>query len=237
MSGDQTGEKGASIPVTTGNSHPKQKSASSSSGRVRISLACAGGCLILFVWLAEEVFHGGFQEYDLGIRAGIHQLASPPVTAIMRAATYLGSVNFLLVLFLVFTAIAFLARIPYEAAWLAAALAGEELLQYVLKSAFHRARPVAFFGRSPTDYSFPSGHALGSLCFYAMLAGLLSLHIRSRSARALVWVGSAVLILAIGISRIYLGVHYPSDVLAGYLVAMVWVNVLFAVRMRREGAG
>jgi len=229
--------KGANVAVTTGNSHPKQKNARSSTGRVTIGLACAGGCLILFVWLAEEVFRGGFQEYDLGIRAGIHQLASPPVTAMMRAATYLGSFNFLLVLFLVFTAISFLARVPVQAAWLAAALAGEEVLQYVLKSAFHRARPVAFFGRSPTDYSFPSGHALGSLCFYAMLAGLLSLRIRNQSVRALIWVGSAALILAIGISRIYLGVHYPSDVLAGYLVAMVWVSVLFAVRVGREGAG
>ena len=72
---------------------------------------------------------------------------------------------------------------------------------------------------------FPSGHALFSLCFYGTLAGLLVGRLRRPAARAAVWAAAALLILAIGISRIYLGVHYPTDVIGGYLVAAFWISV------------
>ncbi len=114
---------------------------------------------------------------------------------------------------------------------------GALVLDLSLKYAFHRPRPVPFFVPVPYTYSFPSGHSLFSFCFYGVLAGLLTRSIRSRMARVLIWTLAALLVAAIGLSRVYLGVHYPSDVIAGYLAASLWVSTLVAldrVRMERE---
>src|SRR6185369_17932911 len=89
-------------------------------------------------------------------------------------------------------------------------------------------------------YSFPSGHSLFSFCFYGVLAGLLTRRLKSRVARVLIWICAALLVSAIGLSRIYLGVHYPSDVIAGYLAASLWVSTLVALdhmRTRKSRKG
>ena len=112
---------------------------------------------------------------------------------------------------------------------------GALVLDLSLKYAFHRARPAPFFGPLPHTYSFPSGHALFSFCFYGVLAGLLADRVRSFKLRILVWTLAALLVAAIGVSRIYLGVHYPSDVIAGYLTATLWVSTMIAVdRVKKQ---
>jgi undecaprenyl-diphosphatase len=215
------------------------------SGPLLASLACAASFLILFAWLAEGVFRGTFQELDLRSRAFVHQFASPPLTEIMEALSFLGSLRFLSIAFvLLIVSFLFLAS-RRHAVWFAIAMGGELLLEFTLKSAFHRARPEAFFGADPTGYSFPSGHALTSFCFYGVLAGLLSTRVEKRSTRILVWIATAGLVLAIGFSRIYLGVHYLTDVVAGYFAGTVWVSSLLFVarahrsaeKSRREPAG
>ena len=75
---------------------------------------------------------------------------------------------------------------------------------------------------------FPSGHALLSFCLYGVLAAVLAARLKGRRARALVWAAAALLVLLVGLSRLYLGVHYPSDVLAGYAAAFVWVVAVAA---------
>jgi undecaprenyl-diphosphatase len=109
---------------------------------------------------------------------------------------------------------------------LAITMLGVAALNVALKFAFHRPRPVAFFGATPSSYSFPSGHALGSLCFYGILAAILAARVRGRGAKFCVWIAALFLIGMIGFSRIYLGVHYPSDVIAGYCAATVWVGAV-----------
>lgn len=96
---------------------------------------------------------------------------------------------------------------------------------WILKILFHRQRPHPYFGITvPSDYSFPSGHALVAFCFYVTLAAILTTGEHRRATRIAVWIVAAVMVVGIGISRIYLGVHYPSDVLAGYLAALFWVT-------------
>jgi len=108
-------------------------------------------------------------------------------------------------------------------------MVGAATLDSVLKLAFHRLRPVAYYGVSPRSYSFPSGHALGSLCFYGILAAVLSDRATSRKQQFFIWLTAAVLAASIGFSRIYLGVHYPIDVTAGYLAGAVWVTAVTIV--------
>lgn len=192
------------------------------------SLAVAVLALFLFAWLGSEVLQGDTQHFDQAIRNWVHGYASPGMTLAMNAISLLGY-NILIVELVIAFAVFAKLRWRRAAVWLAVAMAGSLLLDLTLKYAYHRARPIAFFGTAPNSYSFPSGHALCSLCFYGIMAGLLSARIKSLPLRLIIWITAAALIIAIGLSRIYLGVHYPSDVLAGYLAATVWVGTVIVL--------
>lgn len=142
----------------------------------------------------------------------------------MRMATQLGPGAFFWTFAACLVMVLLFLRWTREAVRLVITLAGAGLLDTALKAAFHRPRPAPFFDTPlPNSYSFPSGHALFALCFYCTLAALLAARVRSRAVRVTIWTVAVALIAAIGLSRIYLGVHYPSDVIAGYAVALVWV--------------
>src|ERR1700674_646642 len=201
-----------------------------------ISLLCSTFFLILFAWLAEEVFEGGLQRFDFGVRMKVHEFFSPQLTKFMQAMTFLGSISFLTALFAIIVAVWLAKGMKRPAVWLMIAVGGSVILDVSLKLSFHRARPVPFVGVVPLTYSFPSGHALSSFCFYGVLAGLFCARIQSRAIRILVWIAAATLVLAIGLSRIYLGVHFPTDVLAGYIAAAAWVSTLLFVGRARPDA-
>jgi len=200
-----------------------------------VSLVCSAFFLILFAWLSEEVFEGALQRFDLGVRMKVHDFFSPEVTRFMLDMTFLGSIGFLTTLFAIIVAVWLAKGMKRSAVWLAIAVGGSVILDVSLKLSFHRTRPVPFVGAVPLTYSFPSGHALSSFCFYGVLAGLLCARIRSRALRSSIWATGGALVFAIGLSRIYLGVHYPTDVIAGYIAAAAWVStLLFAVHARRH---
>ncbi len=205
-------------------------------------LVCAFAALLVFGWLAEHVAAGRTIAFDAAVRNAVHAHASPALTEVMRVFTAFGAPVSLLVL-----GIGALAAL-YAAGWRRAALlflitmCGAFVLDAGLKFTFHRTRPVSFFGTPlPASYSFPSGHALFSVCFFGALAETVATRTRNRAAQAALWIAAAFLALAIGLSRIYLGVHYPSDVLGGYMAAVVWVGTVAAgdriVRRRRKRAG
>jgi undecaprenyl-diphosphatase len=199
-----------------------------------LSLAVAVLSLLLFAWIADSVSHERTQAFDLAVRTQIHHYASPELTKAMVAISFLGE-DGLAVAAIVALAVFLRLRRRRAAVWLVVTLAGALVLEVALKYAFHRERPTPFFGPLPRTYSFPSGHALFSFCFYGVLAGLLAGRIRSLPLRAVIWTGAALLVLAIGLSRIYLGVHYASDVIAGYLTATLWVaTMVFLDRWRAQ---
>jgi len=202
------------------------------------SLALAVLALFLFAWLGNEVLQGDTQHFDQVIREWVHRFASTGMTRAMNAISLFGYSILILELLIAFAVFAWL-HWRRAAVWLAVAMTGSLALDVTLKYAYHRSRPSAFFGTAPHSYSFPSGHALCSFCFYGVLAGLFSARTKSLSWRLLIWIAAAALVAAIGLSRIYLGVHYPSDVLAGYLAATVWVGtaiVLDHVRKVRKSS-
>ncbi|EGO62974.1 phosphatase PAP2 family protein [Acetonema longum] len=110
-----------------------------------------------------------------------------------------------------------------EALSLVICLSGAAILNLGLKHLFERARPEAFRVVEETGYSFPSGHAMVALCFYGIILYLVSRVVASWSLRIGLFYVGIFLAAAIGISRIYLGVHYPSDVIAGYLGGSTWL--------------
>jgi undecaprenyl-diphosphatase len=107
-------------------------------------------------------------------------------------------------------------------------IAGAWLLDTGLKLFFGRARPEPFYDYypAPSSYSFPSGHALFAVCFFGGLAVLLTHRLNRRVAQVAVWLLAALIILLIGSSRVYLGVHYPTDVVGGYAVGLAWVTAV-----------
>jgi len=145
---------------------------------------------------------------------------------LMRIFSFLGSVAAVTAMCLAAVCLSLYFRHTRTAALLAITMLGVAVLDVALKHAFHRPRPVAFFGPTPSSYSFPSGHALGSLCFYGILAAILTGRALGRGAKFCLWVATVLLVGMIGLSRIYLGVHYPSDVIAGYCAATVWVGAV-----------
>jgi undecaprenyl-diphosphatase len=199
-----------------------------------ISLGVAVLSLFLFAWIAENVARDRTANFDQFVRLRIHEHASPGLTKAMIAISFAGGDG--LTVSAVLALMVFL-HFHWRRAtlWLVVTILGALVLDLSLKYAFHRARPAPFFVGLPRTYSFPSGHALFSFCFYGVLAGLLMGRIQSRVAQFLIWLAAAILVAAIGFSRIYLGVHYPSDVIAGYLTAALWVSTLLALdRMRRR---
>jgi undecaprenyl-diphosphatase len=188
--------------------------------------------MVLFAWLAQEVLKADTVQFDTVIRTAVHQLSSPVLTRIMEAFSFLGEAAVLVVMSALTIILLSCFRQAREAALLAVTMLGAAGLDAALKYVFHRQRPVPFFGISPRSYSFPSGHALASFCFYATVALILSAHVRRRSLRLSIWIAALLLIAMIGFSRVYLGVHYPSDVIAGYCAAVLWVGAVSLLRKR-----
>jgi undecaprenyl-diphosphatase len=184
----------------------------------------ATAALVLFAWLATQVFRQSTIEFDAAVRAQVHAWASPALTSFFRVLTLFGSERILVPLgAVVVWRLAAAGRKRAAILFVVAALGGEAL-ENILKLLFRRERPEALFGYlAPSTYSFPSGHAMISVTFYGVLAALIAPQLATSSARAAVWAAATAAAALIGVSRVYLGVHHPSDVLAGYAAAVVWV--------------
>jgi membrane-associated phospholipid phosphatase len=192
------------------------------------ALVLAATALFFFGWLAEEVLEGDAKRFDDFVSPAVHSVASPTLTRIMQDLSLLGSVAGVAILTILAASLFFYFHLYRAAVFLVVIWSGAAILDLTLKHAFHRPRPIPYFGLAPASFSFPSGHALGSLCFYSALAIILTAR-TSRATRIFIWAVAVLLIAGIGLSRIYLGVHYPSDVLAGYSAAVVWVGMVFAI--------
>lgn len=199
-------------------------------------LLAAAGALVLVTWLGREILEGEILAFDDLIRGAIHSLASPRLTAVMRAASLFGGPVVLIALGVIMV-LAFLAKGWKRGALLVVVtLAGAGLLNGLLKFSFARVRPAAFFDYPlPGSPSFPSGHALYAASVFGGLAALLSPRLKHPALRLAVWSVAIALVLLVGVSRVYLGVHYPSDVLAGYSIGVIWVTaVAFGDRLARH---
>jgi undecaprenyl-diphosphatase len=198
-----------------------------------LGLAAAVGTIVFFGWLSDEVLDGETRQFDEVTRAAVHQLASPAMTTAMRGISFLGSTLFLTIATAAIVIWFALRKWGREAKLFAITMAGASLLNMILKLAFKRSRPVPFFDLLPPEsYSFPSGHALTSCCFFGAFAAILSARIRSRRVRIVLWVLATTMFLLIGFSRIYLGVHHTTDVIAGFAAALIWILVVRFVELQ-----
>lgn len=201
---------------------------------IPVSLGLATVALFAFAWLSEEVLDRGSARFDNAVRGVVHEYASAPMTAIFRFVTNLGDWPIVLAATLGLIAFFLYRRDLDHLGVLIVTMAGAGVLDGTLKLAFHRLRPDPFFAAKPTTFSFPSGHALISFCFYGLIAGMVNFQLEKRWQRALVWCAAGLLIGMIGLSRIYLGVHWPTDVVAGYAAAIIWMGAVGVMARRVE---
>jgi len=207
------------------------------SAALLIGLLAAAAALVLLTWLGREVMEGEALSLDVRARAMIHSVASPAATRVMLAASLFGGPSFLVPAGLLAALTFFIRGWRRGALLVVITLAGAGLLNWLLKLLFARVRPEAFFDYYPLpgSPSFPSGHSLFAASVFGGLAALLSPRLKNHAMKIAVWSAAVVLAGLVGLSRVYLGVHYPSDVLAGYSVGLIWVtSVAFGDRLARH---
>ena len=181
--------------------------------------------LWIFLGVTEDVLHHDpLTQFDVTLVDWFQAHHGPAADQVFRAITTLGSP---LVLIIVALGVAVFLVISKQGllleGWLLA-VGGGLLLNNVVKNAIHRPRPHAAAGLYQ-GWSFPSGHAMGSLIVFGMLAYLLILlGPRNRRAQVAIVGCATLLVLAIGFSRLYLGAHYFSDVVGGYAAGMLWLS-------------
>lgn len=202
--------------------------------------------LLTFGLIAAEVMEGSTTALDRTIvllfRSGSDSLSGPIgppwVREMARDITSLGSVAVLGIVSLVVVAYLLLARSRAEALLVLVAVLGGVAINSLLKIQFSRPRPDLFIPAAKVfTASFPSGHAAFSAITYMTLAALLA-RTTERSRLRYYFVGMAVMLtFMIGVSRIYLGVHYPTDVLAGWCIGSAWALMCWAImtRLQQEG--
>lgn len=190
-------------------------------------LVAAMGFLFIFAKVAEDLLGNELATFDTVVGNFIRGFSSPGLTKVAIAVTMLGEGGFETLVLI--AAVTFFVRYLHhrsEALVLTLAIAGGWLLNSVLKWAFHRPRPEVEQLVGAGWYSFPSGHAMVGVAFYGVLGYLIWLNLRENELPAwYVPVLTVLVMLGIGLSRVYLGVHYPSDVVAGFAIGGTWGSV------------
>src|SRR4051794_11357652 len=184
------------------------------------------GVITAFAQITDEVIEGESRRFDTVVLLWIHGHSPDWLGGPMRVVTALGYYWVVIPLFLTAVLGFYLKGRKISAALLAIATVGSVVLTTVLKDVFQRTRPKLFdSGYTASFYSFPSGHATVAVGFYGTLTLLVAWRLRGFWRWAVATAG-VILVLLIGFSRLYLGVHYPTDVLAGFLAAPLWVSVV-----------
>jgi undecaprenyl-diphosphatase len=192
-----------------------------------IGFAALSACLLIFGIIAQDVHRQEAIALDAVVTPLLHGFASPALDSVMWAITTLGSTLVVAPLFILAEAALFVARRRREALFLAIAILGSVIMNAVLKLLIQRPRPQLPWAQTPLDFSFPSGHTMNALVFYLALA-LIAWVIWGPRVGIPATIAAVVLAALIGVSRIYLGAHYFSDVVAGFLAGLAWLLIVSA---------
>lgn len=160
--------------------------------------------------------------FDKIVMDYIHNSTSPMVVHIMNLISWLGSPTFFLTIGLSVFVYLLRNKKKKNAKLLLLSVVGSFLLNAIIKNMFSRIRPLNYMLIDQGGYSFPSGHSMVSMTFYTTLAYILLENVKDKRTRIFIWIGNFVLVGLIGFSRIYLGVHWPTDVIVGFFLGFIF---------------
>lgn len=173
-----------------------------------------------FVHLTDEVIEGSTLHLDQAVLLGIHQVHSPWLDALVASTTDIGGLIGVVILTLLAVGLLCLARKYRAVVQLLIGVGGAGLMNVLLKNMFERARPDLWqWLVHESSYSFPSGHAMASSAL-AMSVVLILWHTRWRWGAV---AAAALYTVYVGLTRLYLGVHYPSDIIGAWIISAAWV--------------
>lgn len=180
-------------------------------------------CLIGFLAIAEDVFNKEIMSGDIiGYKLVSTFLISDFATPIAKFITNFGGAIFLIALTIVLLVLIKNKKIGIS---IFSNLVIVTILNQLLKAILQRPRPTEYRIVEETGYSFPSGHSMVSMAFYGYLIYLIYKYVKNKYIKWISIVLLSILVCSIGISRIYLGVHYTSDVLGGFLISMSYLVI------------
>ena len=184
-------------------------------------------CIIGFLMFAKGVFYKEIMEADVaGHNFVVTYLMSDFVTSCAKFITnFGGGICLILITILSFIVI----KNKKIGGAIALNLAVQSILNLAIKNIFQRPRPIEYRLIEETGYSFPSGHSMASMAFYGLIIYLIYKNVKNKYIKWISIIFLSILILAIGFSRIYLGVHYTSDVLGGFLLTIAYLMVYTSV--------
>lgn len=177
--------------------------------------------LSVFIFLLINVLLNNISSFDISIYNVIMSLKSDFMTFIMKAITRFGDAETLILIAII--CLIFI-RNKKIGGSIAINLASVGLINYILKNIIQRPRPPLEFRMvEETSFSFPSGHAMASMAFYGFIIYFINKNMKNNKLKNVICIILSVLIFLIGMSRIYLGVHYASDVIAGFAISIVYL--------------
>jgi len=198
---------------------------------IMLKTSAAIFCLALFIRLTFSITpDGSIQNFDEGILRWVETLRTPFMNAMMLDITALGGLALTVVLGLLCVIMFFLVRDPAAALHLFLTSAGGFFISSWTKNLISRPRPSIIPQLiHVSGFSYPSGHSVTSAAIYLTMAILACRHFKSITTRVILISLSGVMIALISFSRIYLGVHYPSDTMSGALMGMTWALIMPAL--------
>lgn len=190
---------------------------------------------LAFIGVALLVISEKVSRLDTYFTEIVRRFEQPWLTVVAKGVTNMGSnVSIIVICIVVFTFMYFVLQTRREAMFFIAVILSSAILNVLLKNMFQRLRPDINLLIEVTGYSFPSGHSMSAFTLYGILTFLLWAYLDTGAQRNIVLIVFVVIILSIGISRIYLGVHYPSDVIGGYLASCSWLMLVLGVYESRQ---
>jgi undecaprenyl-diphosphatase len=205
--------------------------------RLLLALGWALLAALTFARIAEDYLtNDPLARWDVEYARWLAGERTPTGIDVFRVVTFFGSPTVVFVVGAVVAVLLYRRGLRRDAALIALVLVGAQLLNLILKLAFHRPRPEVAFVHLDT-YSFPSGHAMMSAALYGTLVYLAWRHMRSRRGQSLLLLASSAFVALICFSRLYLGMHYLSDVLAGAAAGVFWLAVSVALLTWSQAAG
>jgi membrane-associated phospholipid phosphatase len=181
--------------------------------------------MLLFGYLADRIHDQEAFALDKYANPFLHSISSPLLDAVMNGITSLGSVEIVGAFFILAVVLLIFYGRREEALFLAVAIGGSVALNGTMKVIFQRPRPALPWAHVLPDYSFPSGHSMNSFVFYVAIA-LIVWGAYGRRIGGIALAVALLIALAVGLSRIYLGYHYVSDVVGGFAAGLAWLVIV-----------